>query len=171
MTYKWEIEPDKLDFVDKNTGYKCAILRHPRHRTLNGYVILPEDHIFYGKVFDEVWDNDELRHIKVHGGVNFAGYVSETLWSDCEELKNCDGLKIFQESDYMIGFDCGHYNDFVPGDWFPSKDSEYYFEPSGAVDYEWLAERGIYRDIEYVMRQCKKLAKQLKKIDEEKKNV
>jgi hypothetical protein len=143
----WEQEPDKLDFVDEVTGYKCLVLRQQRHKNLCGYVFLPKDHIFYGKVSEEVWDNDELRHIKVHGGVNFAGYFD------------------FTESDYVIGFDCAHAFDIVPSiyELIPDIYSKFIIEDGLEVDF---SKNSTYKTVEYVTDECKKLAKQLKKTDE-----
>ena len=52
-----------------------------------GYVVIPEDHPFYGEDYDEVEG-----YVDVHGGVTFSG-----------ELDGIDG--------FLLGFDCNHYCD------------------------------------------------------------
>jgi len=95
---------DELVWVDQDTGYRCAILRHP---TLCGYVHVPEEHLLHGMGTSDrvemLRDNVELHDqapdfmgmlcealdpeaqdgtvpissaILAHGGVSFAGDLS-----------------------------------------------------------------------------------------------
>ena len=89
----WETEPDFLEFVDEDTGYKCFIQRHPELKHLCGYVELPKEHKLYG-IFSEEED------FEVHGGVTYTGK---------REFEQQNYI-----ADYVLGFDCGHAGDLVP---------------------------------------------------------
>ena len=60
-----------------------------------GYVRCDPGHPWHGKDYNDI-DAD------IHGGLTFAALEEE-------ECKHEDGLG------WWIGFDCGHYNDFIPG--------------------------------------------------------
>jgi hypothetical protein len=91
----WETEPDLLEFVDEDTGYKCFIQRHPELKHLCGYVELPKEHKLYVSFSEENFYN-----IKVHGGVTYTGR---------RKFKQQN-----YTADYVVGFDCGHDGDLVP---------------------------------------------------------
>jgi hypothetical protein len=122
----WETEPDFLEFIDEDTGYRCFIERRPELNHLCGYVELPKEHKLYGSFSEENFYN-----IEVHGGVTYTGK---------REFKQQN-----YTADYVVGFDCGHAGDLVPG--VKSFHEE------------------VYRDIEYVTNECKNLAKQLKELE------
>jgi hypothetical protein len=122
----WETEPDFLEFIDEDTGYRCFIQRHPELKHLCGYVELPKEHELYGSFSEENFYN-----IEVHGGVTYTGR---------REFEQPNYI-----ADYVLGFDCGHAGDLVPG-------------------IKSFYEEG-YRDIEYVTNECKNLAKQLKELE------
>jgi len=120
----WETEPDFVEFIDQDTGYKCFIQRHPELKHLCGYVDLPKEHKLYG-IFSEEED------FEVHGGVTYTGK---------REFEQPNYI-----ADYVLGFDCGHAGDLVPG--------------------VKIFHEEVYRDIEYVTNECKNLAKQLKELE------
>jgi hypothetical protein len=87
MIKEWEKEPDHEEWIDKETGYKCEIKRHPEVKHLCGYVYLPESHPDYGKEYDDI-------DIVIHGDLTYGG-----------------------SSDYIkgkFGFDCAHDGDLTP---------------------------------------------------------
>lgn len=87
----WVFEPDAEHWIDLDTGYACAIIRHPKLGHLLGYVGLPKGHTLYDKSTEQL----DL-FVSVHGGVSYAN----------------DG----EDNDlYWIGFDCGHAGDDQPG--------------------------------------------------------
>lgn len=135
-TNPWETEPDFLEFVDEDTGYECFIQRHPELKHLCGYVSLPENHKLYG---EKNIDNEFLLNLDVHGGVTYAG---EKRIKRHEKRPN---LFIDEYASSVVGFDCGHACDLVPG--VKSFHEE------------------VYRNIEYVTNECKNLAKQLKELE------
>jgi hypothetical protein len=140
----WTNEIDKKQFVDKETGLPCLIVRAPHMGNLCGYVGVLPGHPLYGK------DRFEISGcLSVHGGVNFA----EACQKSDEDYAVCH-IPDPGESDnvWWIGFDCGHAHDLTP---FMSKVMIKYFGAHGAV----------YRDVAYVEKECARLAKQLKRDD------
>lgn len=131
----WENEPDFLEFVDESTGYRCFIQRHPELKHLCGYVELPKEHKLYGK---DNMDNEEIfNEIDVHGGVTYTGEIRFKQQNYTIE--------------YVVGFDCGHWTDYVP-----------FSLPWGMNK---IIANETYKDIEYVTNECKNLAKQLKELE------
>jgi hypothetical protein len=116
---KLSIEGLGKSFVYKN--YKCEIKRVPEMLHLCGYVSIPKGNKFYEKA-KEGYDSLDL---SVHGGLTFS------------ELK--------VSGDIVIGFDCAHFGDLIPGRPFML---------SSLIQDE-------YKDMEYVENQIKKLVDQL----------
>lgn len=85
----------------------------------------------------DINESDVFDKFDVHGGVTFTGTL------DGEHNSN-DKLKLF-----LVGFDCAHAGDFVP-------------------EFSEDLVRGdeVYRDVNYVITECIKLAKQLKTMEE-----
>lgn len=134
-TNPWETEPDFLEFVDEDTGYRCFIRRNPELKHLCGYVELPKEHKLYGK--DYINNEEIFNEIDVHGGVTYTGEIRFKQQNYTIE--------------YVVGFDCGHAGDYSPYSWSTAI--------SKALPYE------TYKDIEYVTNECKNLAKQLKELE------
>jgi len=88
----WETEPDFLEFIDEDTGYRCFIQRHLELKHLCGYVELPKEHKLYGSFSEKNFYN-----IEVHGRVTYTGR---------REFKQQNYI-----ADYVVGFDCGHAGD------------------------------------------------------------
>lgn len=84
----WHDEPNEVYF--EHLGYKCLILRHDDFGSLNGYVVIPEDHPWRDA------SREELDGIAVHGGLTYVG-----RW-------------VNDASAYVVGFDCCHCYDVVP---------------------------------------------------------
>ena len=59
----------------------------------NGYAIIPKDHPYYGKDYDDI-------PISVHGGLTFGDPAKNCNWEECPENKG-----------FVIGFDCAHSGD------------------------------------------------------------
>lgn len=115
---KWLTEPESKTF--ESYGYKCEIKRHPSLGHLCGYVYIPKSHPLWGKGYYELYEIDI--DIDVHGGLTFAGQSGD---------------------EWVFGFDCAHYGDFVPG--------------MGSMH---LGDES-YRDMAYVTKETKGLARQL----------
>lgn len=90
----WNDEADHI--VWYHEGVLCEIKRPvPELGHWCGYVLLPEDHPWHGKCYDDI------EGVQVHGGLTYEGTAND------EELGN---LNLWR-----IGFDCAHAGDLVPG--------------------------------------------------------
>jgi hypothetical protein len=144
----WETEPNSLKFVDESTGYNCFIWRRPELKYLCGFVELPKEHKLYGKDFKTLYD-DLYIIIDVHRGITYADSLDTR--QNKIQLEDVDCV-----ADYVIGFDCGFVGDFVPG--------AYVDYPTNIKDI-YRDTKEVYRNIEYVINECIKLAKQLKELE------
>lgn len=89
----WESEPDRAEWFDAATGYKCRIERQKSSGTLCGYVGVFKGHPVWGVNYNDAdWENP---HIEVHGGLTFSD-------TDKNEV-------------HWFGFDTAHAGDFCPG--------------------------------------------------------
>lgn len=84
----WLKEPDL--YVFSHHGYLAFILRHRLFGMLNGYVVIPEGHPWYGLTFSD----PTLTHVQVHGGVTLAEKGEDKNW--------------------YVGFDTNHSMDGAP---------------------------------------------------------
>lgn len=117
----WMMEPDRWDWTDAVTGLACEALRVLPMGHWCGYVYLPADHMWLSGMSSDQAD-EELRVVPLeppHGGLTFAG-------------------------EGKIGFDCAHYQDYVPGISLVSQRS--------GPPYP------IYRTLEFVRVECARLA-------------
>lgn len=119
-------EPDKLDLIFY--GYCCFIMRMmPENELsslhLNAYIAVPKGHPWYKKDYDFI-------DVTVHGGLTYCNDAFPT------KPKNKD--------EWILGFDCAHFNDISPG-------------------YEYtINSEDTYRDIEFVKKELMLLAAQAK---------
>lgn len=88
---EWIEELDYIGFVYND--YFCDIHRNTLG-VLVGYVFLDSNHPWHGKPYDEIEAN-------VHGNLTYGEKYSDSM--------------------YIIGFDCAHFGDYVPGLFFFSK--------------------------------------------------
>lgn len=116
----WKNEPDQVDWVDSKTGYACSIMRN-KFGVLCGYVSVGKNHPLYKKDY-----KDDVG-LSVHGGITYTNLDEDEWW---------------------IGFDCGHYLDFMPG---------FYIQ----LDVNDC----VYKDITFVTQEVESLCEQLKKLD------
>lgn len=128
---EWDAEPDKKQWSDPDTGLPCLIVRGPSG-ALCGYVGLPSEHRFHGMDYDHVGGD-----IDVHGGLTFAGSCQEAEDGICHVPSPGEPDNV-----WWLGFDCAHLWDLTPA-------------------YGRDCTGDTYRAIPYVMRECRKLAKQL----------
>lgn len=160
---EWVNEPDRLQWVDKLSGYYCLIHRNVTG-ALCGYVSIPEQHCLHGIYYHaEITEfNDFLDHpfisiesfFDCHGGITFSGESTK------EATENFGiGLAGFLENNlWWLGFDCGH-----AGDYCPTIEANYKKLKLPAIIN--LIEVPIYRNIDYVKSQCMELAFKLKSFD------
>lgn len=139
---EWCYEPDEAYF--EHAGLKCRINRAVRLDPpygcfgghLCGYVQVSSDHLYYNK---DIMDLDFDHDLDVHGGVT---------WSKMDDLDNT----------YWIGFDCAHCYDLVPTMNKMSQENDALRKlkelfQDMTCDY--------YRNFDFVVEECKKLAEQL----------
>lgn len=149
---EWVEEPDEVEF--EHEGIKCRICRvavkEPYVKKLHifggylcGYVCIPSDHSYYHKIYENM-------EIRVHGGLTF-GEVSDGHW---------------------IGFDCGHFGDYVPSLEYLKKTAPWMQKFTD--DMQELKDRfnlhdspifnKSYKNIEFCIGECKSMAEQLNAI-------
>jgi hypothetical protein len=132
----WDSEPDRVDFV--SFGFACILQRNYMGGWC-GYVGVPETHSAYGKHYDQV-------EVSVHGGLTYADKCNESI---CHIPK--PGMP---DNVWWLGFDCGHCYDILP-----------YMHASAKMRAigisRSLHEGDVYRDLAYVKKETKRLAKQL----------
>lgn len=144
---EWVDEADLIQF--EHMGIECRIVRmameepcakefHMSGGFLNGYVAIPGDHPYWGKIYEDL-------NIECHGGLTF-GKCSDRHW---------------------IGFDCAHSFDYVPSMEHLKKtaafmqdvrDNEEKIKKFCPNSPFWV---GTYRNIQFCIDQCKYMAEQL----------
>lgn len=130
----WVTEPDEVLFEHANM--QCWIRRHPLLGHFCGYVSVPRSHPLHGVHYDDLL-LEGIDH--PHGGLTFSD-----RWDDGEG--------------WWFGFDCGHAGDLSPFmTEYKRKDGEY----ARLLDRTPTRWREEYRDVEYVMSHCERLAVQL----------
>lgn len=148
---EWVDEPDIFEF--EHAGFTCFGSRVVALDGLNrdflimghwcGYVLIPQGHPWHGKEMEQI-------EAECHGGITHskAGYLKDG-WS--------------------VGFDCAH-----SGDLMPSMNALKKQLPKCKIFGEItdFIERisyfkDIYRDIEYVKQECRTLAEDAKKAQED----
>ncbi|WEV51650.1 hypothetical protein OZX69_02860 [Lactobacillus sp. ESL0731] len=122
MIRPWNEVPENERFTYK--GYKCEVWRNPNLGFLCGYVMIPKDN----KLFKVDYTDDEFPDLSIHGGITFS---------------NCD-----EDSNWWIGFDCGHFSDLVPG-----------------LSDNVSSENASYKDKNFVTNELKKLVDQVMKYE------
>jgi hypothetical protein len=76
--------------------FPYVIFKHDTMGHLCGYLAVYKTHPWY--------DKDELYDVDVHGGITYTARV-EDVDLPSKDIKD----------HYWVGFDCAHYNDFIPG--------------------------------------------------------
>lgn len=144
---EWDHEPDKVEWIDDDTGLPCIIHRG-RTGAWCGYVGVAPDHPYHGR-----HDYDQVP-VEVHGGLTYAAPCNP---HDDDDFGVCHKAEPGEPDDvWWLGFDCAHAGDEMPGlIWVTEKvkvDHPGLNYPEG-----WAT----YKNQEYVMEECKLLALQL----------
>jgi hypothetical protein len=132
----WDDEPDKVQWPDEATGLPCLIVRN-QAGALCGYVGVPPDHPLHGDEYQKVESKFE-----VHGGLSFCGACEESS-DPSHGICHIPGPGE-PDNVWWFGFDCAHAFDLLP-----------------AKPYVGLRHKEIYRDLDYVRKECASLARQL----------
>lgn len=129
-----EKEGNQLEWVyttKHGIEYKCLITRNDSLKNLCGYVIMDEDDDFYGFNYNNI-------PVSAHGGLTYSDEY---------------------EGGWMIGFDCAHSGDLVPGFSELSERFKAGFSANGGV----ITGR-VYRDMNFVKSECERIADQISEI-------
>ena len=148
----WLREPDKANWIDKDTDYDCMVVRGPGGHWC-GYVGLPSSHPLYKKEYSE----EELYNIEAHGGLTYSD-MNKLTKKLIDKGMNLGLLpdEIREYETWWLGFDCAHLGDLCPG-------HEAMLSGYGASFSDC---HNTYRTYEYVVDEVTALAKQLKKYED-----
>lgn len=139
----WQIEPDKVVWVDAATDLDCMAHRSPSSGAWCGYVGVPNDHPAHGKSYDEV-------EVDVHGGLTYGNTCDDEA---TEENGLCHVPLPGRPHDvFWLGFDCAHSMDLAPAMESRYKEMGMSSPMMGTT----------YRTLVYVMLEVASLAHQLK---------
>ena len=148
----WKDEPDKIQWVDEETGLDCLMHRHQFMGHWCGYVGVAEGHPLFGK------DYEQADNLEVHGGITFGDYCDEgedPAHGICHVPEEGRPERV-----YWLGFDCGHYHDEAPYMIHEKRPGGHRHDL--ALHSPGYRECRKYRDMAFVKAECKALAKQLK---------
>ena len=151
---EWANEPDKVQFLDEDTSYPCLIVRNNRG-SLCGYVGIDKNHPSYEKEYDDV-------DVYIHGGLTFS--------SKCQEKNKEFGVCHIEDDGeddniWWLGFDCGHYYDMAPWEYGTNNDEVIKYIDEAMPSFNKPFFGSEYRNIDYVKKEIKLLAAQLKSIE------
>ena len=150
----WLNEPDKKQWLDKDTDLPCLIHRSSSG-ALCGYVGVDKTHPLFKHEYSGL-------DIDVHGGLTYSEFCQET---EDPSFGICHLVSEGEEDErWWFGFDCGHGGDLMPGfkaDMEKIQNNPEYPFPKRT----WSAFDGEYRNIEYVTKEIQSLAKQLKAME------
>lgn len=137
----WMHEADKAVWVDETTGFDCMIHRN-NMGALCGYVGVPKGHPAFEADYDSL-------DVGVHGGLTYGGLcqVSDDPSDGVCHIRQPDRPEV-----YWLGFDCGHFMDYMPG--LASRE-----ELMGLSSGIW--KNSHYRTVDYVIDEVQALALQL----------
>lgn len=140
----WDAEPDKIVWVDEDTGLPCMIHRNFLG-ALCGYVGIPAEHPWHGMAYndctlpepcEDAWCEHSLE-VEVHGGLTYSGMNQPVD-------ENHMGVGIPETKGFWwFGFDCSHACDVTPL-------------------LEGVNPRAAYRNVAYVKAEVRHLATQLR---------
>lgn len=142
----WQGEPDKVQWIDEETGLDCLAVRNG-FGVWCGYVGVPPGHLLHG-----VSDGDLPPDLDVHGGLNYAAPCQE---GRPEDRGICHVPAPGRAKDvWWFGFDCGRAGDLMPR-------VETARRELGRPTPGEIKRKLAYRALGYVRRECASLARQL----------
>jgi hypothetical protein len=146
-TGPWDGEPDRVLWIDEATGLHC-LARRAEMGHWCGYVAVPKTHPLFGKDYNEV-DYDK---VTPHGGLTYAQECAGD--PDRGICHRTDG----GDHAWWFGFDCAHAWDYGPGTACFRAAILDHGDDRRPADPAWDE---TYRTLDYVKRECGKLAAQL----------
>lgn len=140
----WQIEPDFVYYQDYQTKLHCLIQRN-NYGSLCGYVAIEKDHPYFGIDYNDY----ETVDIQVHGGLTFSGPIE---LPEETRIKELEGLDL-----WWFGFDCSHIHDLTPA----------YTDLMGTAIFATAIGRSdVYRNMDFVKAEIRKMVKQLDEVKE-----
>jgi len=147
---EWDTEPDFVYWFDRDTWYRCLMVRHAEMGHLCGYVGVTKSHPAY-YMHEAALESS----LEVHGGV--TAVRDESVVSDFGASLGAEyGIPstiypLGPEPTKWIGFDCAHSGDYIPAmAVHPRRPAQW---PNSL--------NTTYRTMDYVRQQCARLAWQL----------
>ena len=142
---EWVEELDYVDFI--HAGLQCKVIRLVHFEWdgsafggyLCAYVEIPEGHFLYNNVNLSL---DKEVNFDIHGGITH---------------------NVLAEGFHIIGFDCAHSCDYVPSTELFKKNIELFPIPEEFKKYSLF--NPVYRNMNYVIEECKCLANQISKLE------
>lgn len=98
----WDSEPDKVQWLDPETGLPCMIRRGGMGAWC-GYVGVSEGHPAFKAEYDAV-------DVEVHGGLTYAAFSE----NDADEASGICHVTPDHKPVWWLGFDCNHAWDSTP---------------------------------------------------------
>lgn len=145
---EWVEELDYIKFIYKD--YICHVIRN-KGGAFCGYILLNESHPWFGRLYQE---SEDIRNIGVHGGITFSDFIHEN---------------------WIIGFDCAHFNDLVPLAEKSKKELRIEKDECLSALYNFVADEDIfnptYKNIQFCINECKSMVEQaIKAVEKAKKD-
>lgn len=147
----WQDEPDKMQFLDEETGLPCLIVRAEVTGALCGYVGVSPGHPWY----EEGYSGEVECELEVHGGLTFSSFCEEEAPPDkgiCHIVEKGEEGRV-----WWFGFDCAHCWDVTPA-------MSARLRNSGLPDLPNPPSlpQTTYKTVAFVKGEIRELAKQLK---------
>lgn len=146
---QWRVEPDKVAWTDRCTGYPC-IIRREEGGHLGGYVGIPRGHPLYGYEVDAV----PAGSLSVPGGLDYAAPCDER-GPESRSICHVRGNILHHDDIWWVGIVCDRIGDLIPDD------------ADHAREAQRLGIRQVYRDATTLYGICTDLAAQLKVVEDE----
>lgn len=153
----WDDEPDRIEWVDEETGLPCLMKRN-HAGTWCGYAAVNPGHPLHGIGYEDlVFSDDPSADIEVHGGLTYSGFCEGEI---CHVPAPGEPDDVF-----WYGFDCNHIYDVSPAILAPERRAMTAIADSMMA--AMVGERSShptdmgYRDVAYVREQVTSLARQL----------
>jgi hypothetical protein len=148
----WRDEPDKVQWVDEATDLDCLVVRN-HSGALCGYVGVPPGHPWHGVDYSSIEPFPG-----VHGELTFSDFCREGVDHETEAAICHVPEPGRPDHVWWIGFDCAHAWDLVPRyDQMPLGNGK---TVADAL-IEHMTPRPTYRDLDFVMTECRSLAAQV----------
>lgn len=135
----WDDEPDRIAWVDPDTGYHALMRRNP-YGSWCGYVAVPPGHAAHGSDFNAL-------DLEVHGGLTYgARCFGDPDTGVCHVPAEGEPDDV-----WWLGFDCGH-----------CMDDNWMMAELHRKHAELVVHHPNYRDVNYVRQEVSRLAQQLR---------